>query len=210
MNASDANSGGGTGDAQWDLPLIVQKLRQLEDLQRRTDSRKNQLLSLLVAVLGVYFVVTVLYFVQQMGSVIHTKTIYAQEPIISRSDSLSYCRIGYHPRDDVPVMSFHNRDKNLLTLGINWDGGTKMTFFDRNGKARLNAGVSLRPEGGGPHPTHGINDETGIIGIFGSTGKLGLELGLSFDDRPSIRLNNQPGKCVAALKRPETASPSSG
>jgi hypothetical protein len=139
---------------------------------------------------------------------LRVRRIVAEEIDFVKAGSRTKCRIGYNSNDGNCSMSFFADDKCLLVAGINSKiDSPHVTFYDTNGRARLQSTLMNALDQTGKPPDGGPKGASGMLSVFGTRGQLGLQLGVSPDDKASLRLNDSLGRCVVSLEEKVPGNP---
>jgi hypothetical protein len=139
---------------------------------------------------------------------IRVRRIVAEEIDFVKAGSRTKCRIGFNSNDGNCCISLFADDKCLLVAGINaTTDSPHVTFYDKSGRARLESTVVNVPDRAGKRPDDGSKGASGMLSVFGARGQLGLQLGVSPDDKASLRLNDSLGRCVVALEEKVAGNP---
>jgi hypothetical protein len=139
---------------------------------------------------------------------IRVRRIVAEEIDFVKAGSRTKCRIGYNSNDGDCCISFFADDKCLLVAGISaTTDSPHVTLYDASGRARLQSTVMNVLDKAGKPPDDGSKGPSGMLSVFGTRGQLGLQLGVSPDDKASLRLNDSLGRCVVALEEKVAGNP---
>lgn len=186
-------------DTHLNLPSIREQIARLEEFHKKKIARQNLIIFLLTCLSCVGAGHIAMWVARSLWpsnrSFIAAKTVETEQLQVRERDNELGCILGFDRQTHDLLLDFKKKDRNLLRLGISQLGESYIVFMDGNEQTRIDIGV---------HPSgneDGADTMSQNIIFNGSTGKRGLELGVSSSNIPSLKLADRNGRPVMSLFR---------